>query len=141
MNPGERCKCIHWTTTALFCRTEIFQIKSWNKNVKLKKKKKQKTKTWTSQVSQWWRICLPMHDIRVPSLIREDPTYSRVTKSVSHKYWVRTTEPMWCNCWSLHALEPVLRNEKPLQWEACVPQLERRRCSPQLEKVQAVTKT
>ena len=35
-----------------------------------------------------------------------------------------TTEPAGHNYWSPHALEPVLRNERSPQWEACIPQLE-----------------
>ena len=40
-----------------------------------------------------------------------------------------TTEPA---CPIAHALQ----QEKPLQWEACAPQLESSLCSPQLEEVQ-----
>ena len=40
--------------------------------------------------------------------------------------WATTTEPMFHNYWSLWALECVLRKqEKPLQLEAQVSQLER----------------
>ena len=86
-----------------------------------------------------------MQDIRFPSLIREDPTYGRVTESAHHNYWVRTIEPRSpaqllspgdatlkperpraCEActpsspWSLHALEPV-KPACPRACEACTP--------------------
>ena len=45
-------------------------------------------------------------------------------KPVRHNYWAHTQELKSHKYWSLRALEPVLCNEKPLQWEACTPQLE-----------------
>ena len=38
------------------------------------------------------------------------------------------------NYWAPEHLEPVLCNEKPLQWKARMLQLESNPCSPQLEK-------
>ena len=54
----------------------------------------------TSLVAQWLRICLPMQGTRVQALVREDPTCRGATKPVRHNYW------------SLHVLEPVLRNKR-----------------------------
>ena len=41
----------------------------------------------TSLVAQWLRIRLPMQGTRVRTLVREDPTCCRATKSASHNYW------------------------------------------------------
>ena len=61
-----------------------------------------------------------MHRTGVRSPVWEDPTCSRATKPVSHKYWT-------------HALQHL----KPLQGEAQAPQLQSRPCSQRLEKAQA----
>ena len=65
----------------------------------------------------------------VGSSIREDPTCHRATKPVHHKYWACALEPASHNYWACVLqllkpthLEPVLHNEKPLQWEARTPQ-------------------
>ena len=47
-----------------------------------------------------------MQGIQVRALLREDPTCCGATKPLRQNYW------------SLRALEPVLHNEKPPQWEA-----------------------
>ena len=61
---------------------------------------------------------VPVQGTWVQSLVQEDPTCLRATKRMSQ------------NSWSLGALEPVLRNrEKPPQWEARTPQLEKARHS------------
>ena len=39
-----------------------------------------------SLVAQQYRICLPMQETRVPSLIQEDPTCHRATKSMCCNY-------------------------------------------------------
>ena len=52
---------------------------------------------------------------------------TKTTEPTLQSPWAATTEPMYHNCWSPSALEPVLHNEKPLQWEACTLQ---RRVSP-----------
>ena len=62
-----------------------------------------------------------MQETWIQSLIQEDPTYCRATKPIHHNYWA---------C----ALELMLHNEKPQQWEAHAPQLESTPCPPQLEK-------
>ena len=61
-----------------------------------------------------------MQETRVRALVRVDPTCHEATKPVRHNYWA-------------HAMQ----QEKPLQWEARVPQ---RRVAPrslQLEKAHA----
>ena len=42
---------------------------------------------WISLVVQWLRICLPMQETQVPSLVQEDLTYCRTIKSMYHNYW------------------------------------------------------
>ena len=37
-----------------------------------------------SLVAQWQRMCLPMQETQVQSLIREDPTCHEATKPVDH---------------------------------------------------------
>ena len=68
----------------------------------------------TSLVVQRLRICLPMQETQVQSLVQEDSTYRRVFKPVCHSY----------RAWAL-------------QWEACELQLESSPHSPQLEKAHA----
>ena len=79
----------------------------------------------SSLVVQWLRTRLPMQGTRVQALVQEDPTCHGATKPVRHNYWACALEPVSHNYWA-HVpqllkparLEPVLRNEKPLQWEA-----------------------
>ena len=95
----------------------------------------------TSLVVQWLRIYLPMQGTRVRALVQEDPTCHGASKPVRHNYWACTLEPASHNYWA-HVpqllkparLEPVLRNKKPLQWEARTPQQRVAPRSPQLEK-------
>ena len=76
-------------------------------------------------VAQWIRIHLPMQGTRVQALVHEDPTCRRATESVCHNYWACALEPVSHNYRArvpqllkpAH-LEPMLRNEKPPQWEA-----------------------
>ena len=70
-----------------------------------------------------------MQGTRVRALVQEDPTYRGATKPVRHNYWACVLEPVSHNYWARvpqllkpERLEPVLRNEKPLQWEATAPQ-------------------
>ena len=58
----------------------------------------------TSQVVQWFRVCLPMQGTQVLSLVGEDSTCLGATKP-------RTT-----------TAEAVLCSKRSLQWEACAPQ-------------------
>ena len=51
-----------------------------------------------------------MQGTLVPSLIWGDPTCFGATEPMHHSYWSPCT------------LEPMLRNEKPFQWEACALQ-------------------
>ena len=59
-----------------------------------------------SLVVQILRIHLPMQSSRVPSLAQKESTWCKTTKPVCHNYWSPLT------------LEPMLCDEKPLQWEA-----------------------
>ena len=83
---------------------------------------------------QWLRIFLPMQGTWIRSLVREDSTCHRETKSAL-RYWTRALEPRSCNYWSPCTLEPMLcKREKPPQWEAHPPQPESSPCSAPLEK-------
>ena len=69
----------------------------------------------TSLVFQWLRIHLPMKGERAWSLVWEDSSCCRATKPMCHNYWSTC-----CNCWSQHALKPMLyrwghHNEKLVQ--------------------------
>ena len=83
------------------------------------------------QVAQWIRIYLPRQGTWIQSLVWEDSTCRRATKSMHHNYWAWTLEPASCNYWYLmmQLLKPVFwnkrshHNEKPslLQGESpCV---------------------
>ena len=70
-----------------------------------------------------------MQKTRVQALVQEDPTCRRATKPVRHNYWACALQPVRHNYWARVPqllkpvrLEPVLHNEKPLQWEARAPQ-------------------
>ena len=72
-----------------------------------------------------------MQGTRVRALVLKDPTCHGATKPVRHNYRAYAPEPASHNYWARvpqllqpACLEPVLRNEKPLQWEAHTPQLE-----------------
>ena len=94
-----------------------------------------------SLVAQWWRICLPMQETQVRSLVREDPTRHRAAKPMHCNYWTCALEPRSHSCWAYMPQLPkpagpiacVLQQEKPLQWEARVLQLERSPHSQKLE--------
>ena len=85
-----------------------------------------------SLVVQWLRIYLPMQGTRVRALFWEDPTCHGATKPACHNYWACAVEPTSHSCWAYmpQLLKPVpraraLQQEKPRQWEACMPQLEK----------------
>ena len=54
-----------------------------------------------------------MQGTQVWALVQEDPTCCGATKPVRHNYWACVTQLL-----KPAHLEPVLHNEKPLQWEA-----------------------
>ena len=66
---------------------------------------------------------------------------------VCHSYWACALEPRSHNCWAhmkqlLKASGPrarAMQQEKPLPWEACIPQLESSPCSLQLGEKTAHT--
>ena len=60
----------------------------------------------TSLVAEWLRICLPMQGTQAQSLVREDSTCLRASKSMLHNYWA--CMPRAC----------TRQQEKPPQWEA-----------------------
>ena len=51
-----------------------------------------------SLVAQWIRICLPMQETRVQSLVWEDPAYQGATKLMCHKFRVCFLEPGSFTC-------------------------------------------
>ena len=77
---------------------------------------------------QWLRILLLMQRSRVPSLVWEDLTCHRATKSMHHNYWAYTPEPASCNYWpcvlqlSKHmCLETMLCNKRSYLIEKPAP--------------------
>ena len=56
-------------------------------------------------------------------------------KPVYHNYWACALGPRNSNSWAPVPRDGALQQEKPLQWEAQVPQLESGPRLPQLEKV------
>ena len=85
----------HWTTREI----QIIIIFNCKRFLNIEKNIF-KMDNWISLVVQWLRICLPMQETQVPSLVQEDLTYCRTTKSMYHNYW------------SLWALEPTLCNKR-----------------------------
>ena len=75
-------------------------------------KKKKKATLGISLMPQWWRICLPMQETWILSLVQEDPTCRRATKPPHHNYVACTLEPRSCNYWSPWAPEPVLSSKR-----------------------------
>ena len=74
-------------------------------------------------------------------LVKTPPANAGDTGSIPGLVWKdstcdRATKPACCNCWSptAHPRACVLQQEKPLQWEACVLQLESHARLLQLEK-------
>ena len=93
-----------------------------------------KTSLMTSPVVQWLRICLPG---QVWSLVWEDSTWHRATKSMHHNYWthvlqlLKSERPRACR-----------QQERSSQWEAQATQRERSPLSLQLdESLYEATKT
>ena len=43
------------------------------------------------------RVCLPMQETWVPSLVWKDPTGCGAAKSMCHRYWACALEPLSCN--------------------------------------------
>ena len=75
------------------------------------------------------------------SLVQEDPTCLRVTKSTCHNHWssaleprATATEPMSYKYWSLHTLWPILHSKRRLCNEKPTHAAKGGLCSPQLEK-------
>ena len=94
-----------------------------------------------SLMAQWKRICLPLQETGVRSLVREDLIWRGATKPMHHNFWACAVEPSSCNYWvhESQLLKPLLPRarapqEKPLQWEAFTPQLESSPYLRQLEK-------
>ena len=72
---------------------------------------------------QWVRVCLPVKETWF------NPRCGKIPRAMGQlSLWTATTEA----CLRSRACAP--QREKPLQWEACTPQLESSPCSPQLEK-------
>ena len=73
---------------------------------------------------------------------QEDPTCHRTTKLMCPNHWACVLKPRSQNYWAhmLQLLKPIcprtcaLQQDKPLQWEARIPQLESSSCFQQLEK-------
>ena len=93
-----------------------------------------KMKNRASLVIQWLRICLPMQETWVWSLVWEDPTSRGATKPMFHNFWTCALEPGGLHYWSLSTPEFVLCskrspcNENPVHHNQSSPYL------PLLEK-------
>ena len=63
-----------------------------------------------------------MQGTRAWALVWEDPTCRGATKPVHHNYWACALEPASHNYWARAPRARAPQQEKPLQWEARVPQ-------------------
>ena len=117
-------------------------------------------------MTQWLGIRLPAQGTRVQALVREDPTCRGATKPVRHNYWACALEHASHSYWAhapqllslrsraceVHLLSPratttkaraprasAPQQEKPPQWEARPPQLEK--AHGQQERLNAAKKT
>ena len=80
------------------------------------KRSQSTAKRWASLVAQWWRVCLPMQEPQVRSLIWKDPTCCAATKLKCH-YWACALEPT-CSATKeatvMRGLGPAAGEEPPL---------------------------
>ena len=81
----------------------------------------------TSLVAQSLRVRLPIQGTRVRALVRENSTCRGATKPVHHNYWACALEPASHNYWARMPRAHALQQEKPPQWEARAPKLEKAR--------------
>ena len=88
----------------------------------------------TTLVAQWLEGCLAMQEMRVWSLVQEDPTYSGAPKPAVQlpSLRPRAYEMQWLSP-LLQLQKPLLHNGKPAQREAQVRQLDSSHLSAQLE--------
>ena len=97
-------------------------------------------KKWAGRASllaQWLRICLPVQETWVQSLVQEDPVCHEAAEPVGHDFWACAVEPASCACWArvplllkpAHPGACAPQQEKPPQWEACSLQLEKNLCN------------
>ena len=61
----------------------------------------------------------------VRALVREDPTCRGAPKPMRHNYWACAPEPASHNYWAHVPRVRAPQQEKPPQWEAHAPQLEK----------------
>ena len=88
-----------------------------------------------SLVAQWWRICFPMQETWVQSLIWEDPTCHGATEPLNHNYWA--CAPLSPPAAPTEACMPLIlwsTTKEALGWEAHTLQLETSPGLSQLEK-------
>ena len=68
---------------------------------------------------QWSRICLPMQETWLRSLIREDSTCPGAIKPVPHNYWACALEPVLCNKrshYTVRSLSMAMKSN-PCSWQ------------------------
>ena len=70
-------------------------------------------------MAHWLRICLPVQEKQVRSLVWEDSMCLGGAKPMCHNCWVHLPQLLKPACPRDHALQ----QEKPPQWEAHIPQL------------------
>ena len=84
-------------------------------------------------VARWWRVCLPMQETRVRSLVWEDSTCWGATKLMCHNFRACVLEPGSCNyrAFVLPLLKPACPRAHALQQESSPhsSQLEKNPCS------------
>ena len=66
-----------------------------------------------SLVAQWWRIRLPVQEMQVPSLVREDPTCLGAAKLLCHSCWAHVPQLRKPEHPRAHALQRDASSEKP----------------------------
>ena len=82
-----------------------------------------------------------MQQTRVRSLVQEEPTSCGATKPVHHNCWACAPEPGAAATEAHGPRAHAQQEERPPQWQACTPQLERSPRSLQADKACAAMKT
>ena len=77
----------------------------------------------------WIRVCLPIQETGVLSLVREDLTCHRATKPLGHNSWARVLQLL-----KPANLEPVLHNRRSAAVRSLSTAAKSSPCSLQLEK-------
>ena len=146
---------IHKNLLSSYCLQRPWRYRDfWHGDPLCNQSSVRRNKTWAPLEAQWWRICLPLQETWVWSLIWKDHTCLGATKPVchsywtcapalkSHSYWAHRPQLMSPQAATLKPAHPRSRapQEEPPQWEACTLQLESRPHLPQLEGIPSSNK-